>query len=262
MPTLYIFCEGYTEATILCPFLKPYWEQRFSECEVARRYDGKDDLAKNVRKDAHEYLSDPDVFILCVVDLYEAPFRLYDPNKHSYEVGFRIIQKALYDRIDPLYHARFGAFPIVMELETWLLADKRLQQELFKHDYSYPETIPHPATALGKVYSNYRKGLNAKSLFEKASAKRVYEDTCPHFQKLIDWLIAANPTQQKKTHEQSRYLNYKQQLEDLQAQADEALRYCEEYLAQGQIEQAVEWDERYKQYEQQLNELSLSLYSD
>ncbi|MFZ4828493.1 MAG: DUF4276 family protein [Phototrophicaceae bacterium] len=257
-PVLYILCEGHSEESVLPTFLQPYWSVRFGDCEVARRYDGKDDLKQNFKEDAHEYLLEPDVFILCLLDLYEAPKEWYNPNQHNRETGFELVQQRLYDQIDPIYHRRFGGFAVVMELETWLLADSKLQQEVFHREYPQPETIHHPAAELKKVYSGYSKLLNASTLFGKASAKRVYDDNCPHFRKLVEWLIT-DPTEYErmrvKNDHRQRNQKITEQVNALQAKADEAYKRSKVYLEQGLLDEAIEWEEQGKEYDRQINEL-------
>jgi len=258
MPVLYILCEGHSEESVLPTFLQPYWSVRFSQCEVVRRYDGNGDLKQNFREDSHLYLLENDVFILCLLDLYEAPKEWYDRNKHDRETAFQLIQRRLYDQINPTYHSRFGGFAVVMELETWLLADPKLQQEVFHREYPHPETIQHPAAELEKVYAGYRKGLDAPKLFGKASAKRVHDDNCPHFRKLVEWLIT-DPTEEERILAKSHYHQHNQkvveQSEALQAKANEAYKRSETYLEQGLFDEAEYWDDISRAYTQQITEL-------
>ena len=128
--TLYIFCEGHTEEAVLKNFLRPYWSKRFLDCEVIR-YDGAGDLKVNFAADAtRELRTEPDAAVLCLVDLYEEPFGVYDKKRMSIEKGFDTVRRQLQGRIDPELWPRFGAFPVVMEPETWLLADEQIQRKI------------------------------------------------------------------------------------------------------------------------------------
>ncbi len=183
---LWILCEGATELAVLKTFLQPYWSVRFAQCEVIR-FDGAGDLKNRFKQDAEQPLSDdPACAVLCLLDLHEEPFGVYRRGQMTHAEGFSELQKQLRGRISPEFHPRFGAFPIVMELETWLLADPQIQEQVLKRVYHCPEDIEHPAEEFGRTY---KKLIDGKRLFGQASAKRVYEDNCPYFKMMIDWLI-------------------------------------------------------------------------
>src|SRR5579859_4117866 len=125
MSRLLILCEGDLEQGILKQFLKPYWEQRFDTVEVIN-YRGNGGLKSNFALDTERQLKqEPESSVLCLVDLHEEPFNLYNRGKMSPEVGFQTIQEFMRTHIEIQFHHRFGAFPIVMEIETWLLADDK-----------------------------------------------------------------------------------------------------------------------------------------
>ena len=128
MTHLLILCEGETERRVIKAFLKPYWEQRFDSAEVIA-YEGNGDLKRHFAKDTQDQLaSDPGSSVLCLVDLYEEPFKVYALSKMSVEQGFQAVQSYMYGAVDHRFHPRFGAFPVVMEIETWLLADDNSMQ--------------------------------------------------------------------------------------------------------------------------------------
>lgn len=186
---LYIFCEGETELAILKGFLQPYWSVRFTQCEVIR-YDGAGDLKNRFSQDAQQELRDDSTCsVLCLLDLYEEPFGVYRRGQMAHEDGFVQVRNQLLGQIKPDYHPRFGAFPVVMELETWLLADPHIQEKYLERPYPAPEAVEHPAEEIRKCRPSYKKLIDGKRLFGQASAKRVYEDNCPHFKMMIDWLI-------------------------------------------------------------------------
>jgi hypothetical protein len=93
--------------------------------------------------------------------------------------------------IDGAFQARFGAFPVVHEIETWLLADapNTLGSAVAM---AYPEQIVHPAEYLRQYYEEkkqrYHKLATGRELFRKADARRVFDDNCPHFRLLAGWL--------------------------------------------------------------------------
>ncbi|MCI0710050.1 MAG: DUF4276 family protein [Chloroflexi bacterium] len=192
MTHLLILCEGEVEARVLKFFLRPYWQVWFRTLEV-QRYDGNGELRAKFKADSEQQLTqEPESSVLCLLDLYEEPFGLYQPPQMTVEEGFTLVQKQMYQQIKSRFHPRFGAFPVVMEIETWLLADSVMQHHLDENIPS-PERIEHPSGYLEKIYrshnSQYGKISDGVSLFGKADAKRVFDDDCPHFEKLVDWLI-------------------------------------------------------------------------
>jgi hypothetical protein len=192
MAHLLVLCEGDTEKRILEFFLKYYWQQRFQTIEILQ-YSGNGELKTNFKQDAETQMSqESDSAVLCLVDLYEEPFKLYQPSQMTVEEGFKLVQQFMYSQIKSNFHLRFGAFPVVMEIETWLLADSTIQKHLGENLLE-PEQIEHPSAYLKQIYGlrnkTYGKITDGVSLFGKAHVKRVYDDNCPHFQQLIEWLI-------------------------------------------------------------------------
>jgi hypothetical protein len=188
---LLILCEGKTEGEVLEEFLKPFWSARFQSVEI-QHYTGNGQLGARLKADAELQLrTEADSWVLCLVDLYKEPFRVYNRQRMSIEEGFAAVRKELYLRVDAQYHARFGGFPVVMELETWLLADQHIQQRMGS-TFTQPENILHPVRELEKWYESrrkaYKKLTSGQLLFREASAERVYADNCPHFNQMADWL--------------------------------------------------------------------------
>jgi hypothetical protein len=184
---LLILCEGDTEQEVLTHFLRPFWEKRFDSANVLN-YRGNGGLKNNFARDTHRELNKaPELSILCLVDLYEEPFGLFR-GKMTRAEGFEAVRAYIYSLVDSRFHHRFGAFPIVMEIETWLLADEKAMAKYGGQSDPNPEMVEHPAERLKKLRPNYNNRINGKNLFGFASAKRVYDDNCAHFRLLADWL--------------------------------------------------------------------------
>jgi hypothetical protein len=190
MSHLLILCEGDLEQRVLEAFFIAYWQSRFRTVEV-QKYAGNGDLKINYKADTQTQLkTEPASSVLCLVDLYQEPFGVYTSSMNVQQ-GFLAVQQWLYNAIPQHYHARFGGFPVVMETETWLLADPQIQQKLGQ-SFPDPENVYHPAGELEKIYrakkQQYDKIIDGVTLFRQASAKRIYDDNCPHFKQLLDWL--------------------------------------------------------------------------
>jgi len=147
----------------------------------------------------------------------------YQPDKMTIPEGFIRVQSFMYGQIEARLQPRFGAFPVVMEIETWLLADPTIQAE-FNQNLTAPETIKHPATFLSSLYDMYKKSaygkiLDGKKLFAKTSAKRIYDDNCPHFKLMIDW-ITNPPHDEKKEQITERQRIWHEQFDRLEAYVD------------------------------------------
>jgi hypothetical protein len=180
MGELFIICEGDTEQRILKAFLRPYWSRRFQECHVIKG-DGSGDVKNKLATNVEIALrGEPENAVLCLIDLYGEPFGVYKRGM-SHEEGFRKVKERLEALVAPQFRTRFGAFPVVMEVETWLLVDL---------EYPNPEEIEHPAQELKQRKPNYNKGIDGSRLFAQTIAQRIYNDNCPHFNRMIDWLVA------------------------------------------------------------------------
>lgn len=248
---LYIFCEGHTEESVLRSALHSYWSIRFNDCDVIR-FSGAGDLKARFSNEAMNiFYTEPNASILCLVDLYQEPFGVYDQSKMSVNEGFNKLKAKMYNSIDPRFHYRFGAFPVVMEIETWILADYQIQKKLGKY-YQYPETIDHPSMELKKWRVNYNKKVDGLTLFREISLKRVYEDSCPHFVLLIDW-ITNEPEKPLSEHSKQRQ-KLDKLLEVLIQKHTEAINNCDKSLQNNDVEQAIYWDNKRQDYEKEIEQ--------
>jgi hypothetical protein len=237
---LYIFCEGHTEESILRNFFYPYWSIRFSHCEIIR-YSGAGDLKVRFAADAEQELrTNSEASVLCLLDLYEEPFGVYDKARMTKEEGFEKVKRQLEVRIRSEFHHRFGAFPVVMEVETWLLADPNIQAEIGE-TYSAPEQIAHPTQHLREWRSNYKKRIDGKNLFQKVSVKRVYEDNCPHFRLIVDWL--SNEPERPISPLSLSQQAWQVRLNQLLSQQEEVLLKIREAEVSQNTKDWLEWNE-------------------
>lgn len=195
MSHLVIMVEGETEELVLKNFLRPFWEKAFQDIEVIYEGKGNGYFIAEFVEDVRRELTD-DSYVLCLIDLYKEPFRVYDPNTMTVEEGFRRLKQVLESQIIHPKRWRFAAFPVVCELEAWLLADPVVMKSLGSKSPPNPELIRHPAVELKKLRPDYSKRLTGKALFGDAKAQRVYDDHCEHFKLLADWL--QNPPKQPK----------------------------------------------------------------
>lgn len=220
MSHLLILCEGQLEKKVLKPFLQPYClPPRFQSVEV-QAYSGNGDLMRHFKGDAETQLrTEPDSSVLCLIDLYNEPFQLYQPKSMTPTEGYQSLKAYMESLIDNRYAGRFAAFPVVMELETWLLADPHLQHSL-GFQVNQPEAVPHPTAFLEQHYAGrqqtYRKLTTGVTLFAKASAVRVYEDHCLAFKALVDWLTTS--PQKAPSAESLASRQWKTRLDELYSQ--------------------------------------------
>lgn len=196
MSFLRILCEGETEQAVLKEFLRPFWQERFQHVQV-ESYLGNGTFKTNFSVDVLDTLTqDMDASVLCLIDLYKEPFNIYKPGQMSIKEGFTKVQEYMLSRIPKRYHVRVGVFPVVMELETWLLGDENIQSSL---EINIPQPETHTsayqviAQARRKQRKSYSKKIDGINFFRRASAKRVYDDNCPHFCIIADWL-STQPT--------------------------------------------------------------------
>ncbi|MCK6578877.1 MAG: DUF4276 family protein [Anaerolineae bacterium] len=176
MSVLLILCEGETEKHVLKSFLQPYTSRRFTDVEILA-YDGNGDLKTNFKADAERQLkTEPSSSVICLVDLHEEPFGVVEPSMNTHD-AFAAVQKFMRNSIDARYRARFGAFPVVMEPETWLLADSTVMAFLKLPVQPAPESIKRPAAWLEReIQGGYKKGSRAQTVFRKCGATRVFDD--------------------------------------------------------------------------------------
>lgn len=85
-----------------------------------------------------------------------------------------------------------------MELETWLLADIEALNSYFRtrqiSAWAAPESVLKPTNELKRLTERFRdedylKTRHSVGLFKLASAERIYQDACPHFEAIINQLL-------------------------------------------------------------------------
>jgi hypothetical protein len=202
---LVILCEGYTEEKVLKDFLSPYCPE-FSRIDVLN-VAGSGNLKQEFKPLAElELDSDSEAIVFCLIDLLEIPFtfpKYVDAAPDPYHERFVFIQRFMRDKIKESMRDRFFAFPVIMELETWLLADEQALNDYFHSKTSNPIIRPHepesilkPTEELGNLIRRfrpneygYKKTIHGPNIFKLASARRVYDDNCPHFVLLIKKLM-------------------------------------------------------------------------
>jgi hypothetical protein len=148
-----------------------------------------------------ELVDDDEVIVFCLIDLLEAPFKFskeIESDPDPYLARYAYIQRYMQEQIAESLRNRFYGFPVVMELETWLLADTQALNEYFRPEsikpWPNPESVLRPAEELSRLMwrirkNKYKKTLHGPAIFKSASAVRVYEDACPHFVLMIDQLL-------------------------------------------------------------------------
>jgi len=197
MMRLVILVEGDLEHAVIKSFLAPFCRPYFSRVDVYPA-NGNGYFVRRFVKDVIEELNEKDTYVLCLIDLYGEPFGIYNTGKRdnheiSVEESFLKLKQCIEDQINHQHKWRFTAFPVIREIETWLFAIPVVMRKLNSQVHPAPETIHHPAEMLNKIYSGYKKLTTGKVLFRDATAQSVYDDNCPHFKLLVDWL--KNPPQ-------------------------------------------------------------------
>lgn len=216
---LIIFCEGETEQAVLRTFLAPFCEG-FERVRV-QSTDGNTKLKHEFKALAERELTeDPTAIALCLIDLLNAPFPYSKTVRNAenvYEAQYTLIKNYMESQIQAPLRNRFCAFPVMMEIETWLLADPEvLKYFRVRQQYDYPENVEHPAEELDRLMQQhkdrkYNKLRDGRLLFSRAHAQRVYDDQCPHFEDIIDQLRVfqnlppLKPTRQRKQFDQPLY---------------------------------------------------------
>jgi hypothetical protein len=195
MELLVIF-EGDTENAVLLNFLRPYIPEPYRRSVIPFNMKGNTTLKRDYAKASHDHLrAAKSNIVLCLVDLFEQPFKV-NVSPDNLEEHVHAVQQVMRASIDANLWPRFGAFPVVHELETWLLADIHVLKQIdsTSEPITSPEQIKHPASYLTQLWeakhgnNTYSKVNTGIHLFGIANAKRVYEDNCPHFNLMIDWL--------------------------------------------------------------------------
>jgi hypothetical protein len=197
---LVILCEGDTEKRVLKDFLAPYVHgfQRVTISNMA----GSSRLVQEFKGRAElELQDDPEAVVFCLIDLLEAPFafpRAVEQDADPQNARCTYIQRYMRKQIAPALRNRFHVFPVVMELETWLLADVEALRSYFRTNdiagQTAPERVQQPAAELKSLHHRFGKGdyvktIDGQALFNHASAERVYNDQCPHFEELVNALL-------------------------------------------------------------------------
>jgi|GEM_PF-1200398 len=212
---LVIICEGQLEKQVLKKFLAPYCtgfddvKVRLPDAQTGNAEGGSGRFKQNFQKISEDILAiEPDTYVFCLLDLKGHPFdHLNTPIKDSldryYEVLYKRIKQYMESLISAPYRDRFFAFPVVMEIETWMLADQEALQRFFssqtiKRPHT-PETDDNPKETIVGYFNQhkakrgqrwkYSEVTDGASIFKHMDAKRVYEDSCPHFKLLIDQLL-------------------------------------------------------------------------
>ncbi|HEX3049492.1 MAG TPA: DUF4276 family protein, partial [Aggregatilineaceae bacterium] len=203
---LVILCEGDTEERVLKDFLAPYCTKFGKNVHVISSK-GAGNLKNEFQTIAElELRQDRETFVFCLIDVLNAPFSFPKEVMNStepYEARYDYIRRYMQELIGEELRSRFFAFPVLMELETWLLADIEALKDYFSPPPSEslrrppnPESVINPSEELGHWMwrfrnMKYKKTLHGPKLFKLASAKRVYEDNCPHFIQMINELLRA-----------------------------------------------------------------------
>jgi Domain of unknown function (DUF4276) len=210
---LVILCEGFTEKKILKEFLRPYCPS-FEHIEIVTPsgVGGAARLKQEFKKLAETALeTDTESIVFCLIDLLQAPFSFpkhIEDDVDPYQARYVYIQHYMQTQIKETLRQRFYAFPVFMELETWLLADVQALKRFFRTNsltaWVSPESVLKPAYELKILMRMYRaeeyeKVRQGAQLFKSTDAKIVYDDNCPHFVELINKLLEIQGLPSEKT---------------------------------------------------------------
>jgi hypothetical protein len=251
---LYVFVEGQTEFEVVKHFLQPYWQQRFKKCAVLN-FKGNGNLKVRYVAEIKRVLAQPDHAALLLIDVKEDPFGLHMQSTSSTE-AYHHLRKRMYGGLGMTESDRIGIFPVVVEPETWLIADPTIQNEYLPQAYDHPENETDPAAVIKKYITGYRKGVGARKFFEKASAVQVYKDNCPHFVLLVDWITGKSlPAEPSPATELS--LDRQQKIAQLQSKYDSLTEQIETSLKRGQTAGAGVLKAERSSLELQMRDLSL-----
>jgi hypothetical protein len=242
--TLNVLVEGDTEAVVVKDFLSPYWQVRFKKCVVVN-YEGSGNLKMKYGKETKRLLEQPDQAVMVLIDVKNDPFHVSTSAPSQIE-AYRQVQTILYRGVGMSESERLAVFPVVKEVETWLLADPTITGKTIAH----PENEENPASLI----RNYRKGQRAKPFFERASAQVVYADNCPHFVKMVDWLQGKTPAREEL--ESTFTLEQQKRLELLLAKHQTLAERIELNIRNGQTAPAGVLRTDLKYIEQQIGELN------
>ncbi len=265
---LVILCEGPTEKRVLKSFLAPYCTKLESVRAISS--EGSGNLKQEFKFRAESVLEeDQESIVFCLIDLLEAPFKFSKEIRHDpdpYLAQYAYIQRFMKEQITEPLRSRFYAFPVVMELETWLLADIQALHNYFGSTsikpWTTPETVLKPADELGRLMwtirkTKYRKTLHGQAIFGKADAERVYKDACPHFVLMIDqllWLQGLKTDQPPQLFIPNEELYRK--LEALKDQYDALWRTFEEKSDAMSDEEYAQLDSQMKAVEEEMESVN------
>lgn len=257
--TLFILVEGETEFAIVKRFLQPYWEQRFKRCEVIN-YKGSGNLKAKYVERVRKILSQPDQAALVLIDIKNDPYDIQNKAVSLID-AYQRIRHIMYAGLGLEEHDRLGIFPVVVEVETWLLADPTIQQEYLKKEITHPEHEPNPELEIKRLAKYYKKGLSAKKYFDKASALDVYNDNCPHFVYLANWL-SGKPFVKPEVEPDiaSEIEEIKERAQVLQMRYEELNQKIEANLKRGQTAAAGLQKAEQEYIKQQINKLARDLW--
>jgi hypothetical protein len=201
---LVMLCEGFTEKEILKAFLQLYCTG-FTQVEIVlpAGVGGAGRLKTEFKAIAErELYADADTCVICLIDLLKAPFhfpRQVEDSDTPRQARFAYIRQYMEEQIEASLRGRFRAIPVVMELETWLLGEFEAVKGYLRtselQPWPSPEDIPEPARHLNSLFrrfrgSEYDKRLHGRLLFNRADARKLYDDHCPHFEPLINELLS------------------------------------------------------------------------
>jgi hypothetical protein len=253
--TLNILVEGDTEAEIARGFLEHYWEHRFTKCQVFNSR-GSGNLKAHYVRDTKKLLSTPDQAVLVLIDIKNDPFGVQSNSADAAE-AYRVLRAILYGKLGMQESDLVGIFPIVVEPETWLIADPNIQKTYLHKIYDHPETEVDPTAIIKRDIPGYRKGRGATKIFAKASAKDVYDDNCPHFKYLVDWIRGEKPTPDN-SYTSKNDPQKAQEMNDLEKQFSDLTEKIEAHLRNGKNTAAGLLKTDLNYIEKQMRELAMS----
>jgi hypothetical protein len=209
---LVILCEGFTEKRVLKAFLEPYCRGfKRVDCIIPPGQAGASRLKQEFKRLAEtELQSDANAVVFCLIDLLQGPFTYpktveNDAEPHLARAAY--VKRFMEESTHSTVRSHFFAFPIVMELETWLLADSEALNKFFRTSdiagWHSPEMVARPSDELKSLMNRFRsadyeKTLHGERLFQLTHAKHVYEDNCPHFEVIVNKLLELQGIEQSK----------------------------------------------------------------
>jgi hypothetical protein len=208
---LLILCEGQTEEVVFKDFFNPLCPQL--SIKVWSAYGAGKLMSIYVKQAESALAEDAALVVFCFIDLKQVPFTFpknVESNANPIAARFQYLQQQMKAKINEDVRPRFFAFPVVMELETWILADAEGLSHYLREKFpvvTTPETIENPVDYLKPIIKRargeaYGKEIGQiKTIFKHISAQRVYDDNCPHFELIINQLYelqAIEPPKQSR----------------------------------------------------------------